>query len=301
MSWFLPSCTSCLRRMDRVGCSQYSFSCALFPRTSVTLVACRPSDELMQSRFEMVEDDPFLTFVISLHPPPATSSPPTTSSPLVTSSQPTTPSSLLTTSSLPTTSTLSATNTLSTMSTLSATSTLSTMPTTPTPSSLLSTPSPPTTPSPSVLTQPAASPEPAPGSPVIFFVTHRTEACFPSLAAPTLPSGCGPTTSLVSPASISWVCKLFLRSEFPYNFTDLLPLAANARWHHSRRCQTTSSEKRSQSTRSPAFSSLLDSSLGSGENSRWRTSAVGMSYRRISRPCWHRWGSRMRTASAASA
>ncbi|KAH9165046.1 hypothetical protein EDB89DRAFT_2013504 [Lactarius sanguifluus] len=94
----------------------------------------QPSDELMQSRFEMVEDDPFLTFFISFYPPPATPSPSRTSSPLLTNSQPTTPTSLLTTSSLPTTSTVSTAST-STASTLFTTSTLSTMPTMPTPSS----------------------------------------------------------------------------------------------------------------------------------------------------------------------
>src|SRR6266702_109698 len=161
----------------------------------------------MQSRFETVLDDPFFTFVISFYPPPATPSP-RTSSPLMTSSQPTTPSSLLTTSSLPTTSSLSTMSSLSTTSTLFTTRTQSTTPTTPTPSSPLLTPFPPTTPSPSVFTQPVTNPEPAPGSPVISVVTDCTEARFRSLAASTFPSGCGPATSLTSPASISLVCKL---------------------------------------------------------------------------------------------
>ncbi|KAH9039726.1 hypothetical protein EDB84DRAFT_1030254 [Lactarius hengduanensis] len=148
----------------------------------------QPSDELMQSRFETVEDDPFLTFFISFHPPPATNSP------LLTSSEPTTPTSLLTTSSLPTTSTVSTTSASTTStsststsvtSTLFTMSTLSTVTTTPTPSSPLLTSSPPTPPSLSVLRQPAEDPEPAPGP------------------ASTLPPKCGPATSLTSPASIS--------------------------------------------------------------------------------------------------
>ncbi|KAH9165050.1 hypothetical protein EDB89DRAFT_2013541 [Lactarius sanguifluus] len=110
----------------------------------------QPSDELMQSRFEKVEDDPFLTFFISFHPHPVTNSPPRTSSPLLTISEPTTPTSLLTTSSLLTksTSTVFTTSTSATstsaMRTLFTMSTPSTMPTTPTPSSPLSTSSLPT-------------------------------------------------------------------------------------------------------------------------------------------------------------
>ncbi|KAH9055371.1 hypothetical protein EDB87DRAFT_1332860 [Lactarius vividus] len=88
----------------------------------------QPSDELMQSRFETVDDDPFLTFFLSFYPPPATPSPPRTSSPLLTDSQPTTPTSLLTTSSLPTTSTVSTASTSATSTsaagTLFTTSTL---------------------------------------------------------------------------------------------------------------------------------------------------------------------------------
>ncbi|KAH9167110.1 hypothetical protein EDB89DRAFT_1999171 [Lactarius sanguifluus] len=102
----------------------------------------QPSDELMQSRFKKVEDDPFLTFFISFHPPRATNSPPRTTSPLLTISEPTTPTSLLTTSSLPTKSTVFTTSTSATStfaSTLFTMSTPSTMPTTPTPSSPLST------------------------------------------------------------------------------------------------------------------------------------------------------------------
>ncbi|KAH8985542.1 hypothetical protein EDB92DRAFT_1352451 [Lactarius akahatsu] len=144
------------------------------------MVQVGPSDELMQSQFETIGDDPFLTFFISFHPPPATNSP------LLTRSEPTTPTSLLSTSSLPTTSTVSTTSasTTSTSSTstsvtspLFTMSTLSTVTTTPTPSSPLLRSSPPTSPSPSVLRQPVEDPEPVPGpgAPVIFVATHCPE------------------------------------------------------------------------------------------------------------------------------
>ncbi|KAH9014759.1 hypothetical protein EDB85DRAFT_850707 [Lactarius pseudohatsudake] len=158
------------------------------------MVQVGPSDELMQSRFETVEEDPFLTFFISFHPPPAINSPLRTSSPLLTSSEPTTPTSLFTTSSLPTTSTVSTTSASSTSTSVTSTlftmSTLSTVTTTPTPGSPLLTWSPPTSPSPSVLRQPAEDPELAPDP------------------APMLPPECGPATSLTSPASISQTTSL---------------------------------------------------------------------------------------------
>ncbi|KAI9447094.1 hypothetical protein BJY52DRAFT_1216429 [Lactarius psammicola] len=135
----------------------------------------------MQSQFETMKDDPFLTFVVSFHPPPATPSPPTTSSPLVTSSSPFTTSTLPTTSTVSTISALSTASSPSTANSLFSTRTQSTRPTTPMSSPALLTPplTPPTTPPSSVLTITESPPE------------------------STLPSLFGPTTSLTRPASIS--------------------------------------------------------------------------------------------------
>ncbi|KAF8263759.1 hypothetical protein EI94DRAFT_1806742 [Lactarius quietus] len=93
----------------------------------------QPSGELMQSQFEVVKEDPFLTFVISMYPPTAISFLPTTDSYLTPpNSRPTTPSSSVTTSSLPSISSVSTTDTSSTASTLFMTNPLSTPSTKPT-------------------------------------------------------------------------------------------------------------------------------------------------------------------------